>query len=569
MAKTILLETRTVNFLELVGNGKSFRVPAYQRDYSWQEEQWEDLWNDLAELRHDADQRHYMGALVVEPISDREFQIIDGQQRIATLSILALAVLKQLETLARQGSEPEANRQRASGLRSRFVGETDPASLLEASKLHLNASDDGFYQDYLIQLREPANPRALNHSNRLLWQAIRYFGERLSRAPELQNGEALARLLSETVARQLLFILITVEDDLNAYTVFETLNARGLELSSTDLLKNYLFSRMKAKSDLDAVQRRWRSLVETVRLERFPEFLRYHLATTEAWVRQGRLFKLVRDRVKVGQDVLALLDALERRAELFAALSDPNHEYWRENPAARPYIRELNLFKVRQVSPLLFAGFEQLAPDDFARLLRLVVAISFRYSIIGGLNTNELEPVYHQAAKRLLTGEVGTLAEIFVTLRPIYVEDAKFRADFSEASIPTRGQRKRLAKYVLCRLESELSGRSCDFLEDPGTIEHVLPENAASEWSEDFPPPRGDAYVYRLGNLTLLEAPINRRIGASNFAAKRHGYEESRYRLAQDLATQSPEDWTPDAIEARQQRLAKIATRVWRADVWQ
>jgi uncharacterized protein with ParB-like and HNH nuclease domain len=79
------------------------------------------------------------------------------------------------------------------------------------------------------------------------------------------------------MARQLLFILITVDDELNAYTVFETLNARGIELSSTDLLKNYMFSRVKTKSDLQALQRRWKSLIQTVRQERFPEFLRYHL----------------------------------------------------------------------------------------------------------------------------------------------------------------------------------------------------------------------------------------------------------------------------------------------------
>ena len=83
MAKTILLETRTTNFLELIGNGKIFRVPPYQRDYSWKHEQWEDLWNDIQALNEPRDDRHYMGALVIEGISDREFLIIDGQQRMA------------------------------------------------------------------------------------------------------------------------------------------------------------------------------------------------------------------------------------------------------------------------------------------------------------------------------------------------------------------------------------------------------------------------------------------------------------------------------------------------------
>ena len=123
MAKTNLLNTRTTNFLELVGNGKIYRVPPYQRDYSWEEEQWEDLWNDIIELRGRPDDRHYMGALVVEGQSDREFLIIDGQQRLATLSILALTAIQHLEGMANAGREPDANRERSIGLRSRFIDE--------------------------------------------------------------------------------------------------------------------------------------------------------------------------------------------------------------------------------------------------------------------------------------------------------------------------------------------------------------------------------------------------------------------------------------------------------------
>ena len=106
-------------------------------------------------------------------------------------------------------------------------------------------------------MRQPLNPHGLPKSNRLLWDCFRYLGAQLDKVSELKDdGEALARVLSETVARQLLFILITVDDQLNAYTVFETLNARGVEPTTTDLLKNYLFSRVKVASDLDVRQRR-------------------------------------------------------------------------------------------------------------------------------------------------------------------------------------------------------------------------------------------------------------------------------------------------------------------------
>ena len=113
MVRANILNTRTINYLELIGNGRSYRVPSYQRDYSWSEEEWEDLWNDIMELRPDPAAVHYMGALVVEGSNDREFLIIDGQQRLATLSLFALAVIARLKEMAEAGTDSEANAARA------------------------------------------------------------------------------------------------------------------------------------------------------------------------------------------------------------------------------------------------------------------------------------------------------------------------------------------------------------------------------------------------------------------------------------------------------------------------
>ncbi|MDF0675642.1 MAG: DUF262 domain-containing HNH endonuclease family protein [Nitrospira sp.] len=567
MARTNLLNTRTTNLLELIGNGRIYRVPPYQRDYSWEEEQWEDLWNDIIDLRGRPDDRHYMGALVVEGKSDREFLIIDGQQRLATLSLLSLAVIAKLRKMAEGGKDPDANRERAAGLRSRFIGEKDPASLVESSKLFLNETDNAFYQDYLVQLRPPLNPRGLPKSNRLLWECFEYYHKQLNGVPEFgTDGTILAELLSETVARQLMFILITVEDQINAYTVFETLNARGLELTTTDLLKNYLFSRVQVAADLQILQRRWRSLVATVRQERFPEFLRYHLLCEQPKIRSERLFKLVRERARAPQDVFALLDALEARAELFAALSDPNHGYWAELTDARPFIRELNLFRVRQMTPLIFAAWEKLSKADFVRLLRLISVISFRYSVVSSLNTNALEPIYHGAAKAVLDGIAVTPGHIFERLKPIYVEDGKFEQDFALLTLETAGQRKKLAKYMLALFEQDASGRACDPDTDPATIEHILPENPLDDWNEHFPRAHWDSAVYRLGNLTLLEPALNRQVGNLSYASKLTAYGQSAYTLSRQVTEMATEQWTLELLNERQRRLAKRAVHLWRSD---
>ena len=567
MAGTNILNTRTINYLELIGNGRSYRVPPYQRDYSWSEEHWEDLWNDIADLRSRPEDRHYLGALVVEGKSDREFLVIDGQQRLATLSLLALAVIAKLGALADHGIDPDANTERGKELRNRFIGEKDPASLIESSRLYLNETDNAFYQDYLVQLREPLNPRALPKSNRLLWNCFRYFAGQLDSLEDLRgDGQAIAGLLSETVARQILFILITVDDELNAYTVFETLNARGLGLTTTDLLKNYLFSRIRVPADLEVLQRRWRSLVATVDQARFPEFLRHHLLCELPKVRSQRLFKLVRDRTKTPDDVFKLIDDLERRAELFAAVSDPHHGYWTDLPGAKEYIRDLDLFRVRQAMPLLFAAWESFSGNDFVRVLKLVSVISFRYTVVSGLNPNALESVYHRAAKAVMEGSAGTPAAVFDHLKPIYVDDERTRQNFALLAVNTRGQRKKLAKYILARLERDAAGRACDPETDPGTIEHILPENPVDAWEEAFPAERWEASVYRLGNLTLLEPAANRNVGNSVYTGKLDAYRNSAYALTRQLPEMAPERWTPELMDERQRRIAERAVHLWRSD---
>lgn len=562
MPRYNLLDTRTVNYLELIGNGRRYRVPPYQRDYSWTEEQWEDLWNDIEHLQANQDERHYLGSLVVEGVSDREFQVIDGQQRLATLSLFALAAIARLRALAEDGVAPEANEKRAAELRNRYLGEKDPASLLESSRLNLNEVDDPFYQDYLIQLQSPPNLRRLPRSNQLLWKCFRFYADRLERTAALrQDGEAVARLLSETVARQLLFILITVDDELSAYTVFETLNARGMALTTTDLLKNYLFSRIPVGTDRTTLQRRWQELVGTVGQTRFPRFLRYHMLCRERGVRERQLFKVVRAQVRERADVFALLDTLSQRAELFAAVLDPNHEYWTELREARPYVLELDLFRAQQPMPLLFEAWERFEQADFVRVLKLVSVISFRYTVVSGLNPNALELAYHQAAKAVADGEAAGPGAVFERLREVYVDDEKMRQDFSLLAVHA-GARKRLAKYILARLERDYSGQDCDWDAAAVTIEHILPENPAESWAESYEEKRWDADVDRLGNLTLLEAAANRDLANGPYADKLAAYGRSRYRMTREL----PAEWTPALLAQRQQELAQRAVRIWRSD---
>ena len=137
--------------------------------------------------------------------------------------------------------------------------------------------------------------------------------------------------------------------------------------------------------------------MNTVEQERFPELLRYHMLCEFPKVRSHRLFKLVRSRTRTDHDVFALLNELERRAELFVAVGDPNHGYWADLPGAKRYIRELNLFRVRQMMPLLFTAWESFSGDDFVRVLKIVSVVSFRYTVVSSRNPSAREAVFHYA----------------------------------------------------------------------------------------------------------------------------------------------------------------------------
>jgi uncharacterized protein with ParB-like and HNH nuclease domain len=564
MARINLLDTRTANFGDLIGNGKIYRVPTFQRDYSWSEENWEDLWQDILILHENPDSSHYMGAIVLQnsSTSDREFTVIDGQQRLATLSIIAIAVIEKIQNLVERNEEAIANQERQEILKRTYLSDKDPRSLRYSSKLILNENNNDFYQSNLINLREPLNFRALSKSNQLLWQAFRYFFDKIEKLDEIINrGETLAEFLTNLIAQRILFIQINVEDEFNAYTVFETLNARGIELSSTDLLKNYLFSLFRGPDDLREAQRQWKRIIDTVRMDKFPEFLRYYLSLKRTKIRREQLFKLVRESVQNAEQAFDLLDQLENYSSLFIALSNSNDEFWRDTPENRVYIRELELFRIKQAYPTLFTAYEKFSRENFTRLLKLVGIIAFRYTVVGRLNPNELETLYNKVAIAITQGEITAPRQVFGKLRSVYVSDEKFFQDFSVLSISTKGQKKKLVRYILCKLETDTSKKEVN--EDSFSIEHILPESPSENWRKNFTDSQIEEMVYRVGNLTPLEPTLNRQVGNELYSRKQTAYQQSVYKLTQDI---SAEEWTPNTVAARQNRLAKRAVHIWKSD---
>lgn len=361
--------------------------------------------------------------------------------------------------------------------------------------------------------------------------------------------------------------VITVTDELNAYKVFETLNARGVRLSATDLLKNYLFSVLHREGqhehEMKSLENRWEAMVGRLGSESFPDFLRMHWNSRYAFVRQTELFKTIRGRIASRDAVFDLVRNMEEDVDTYMALTQPDTSAW--PPKQKGHARELRMFSVRQPFPLLLAARRVLSDPAFESVLRACVMISFRYNVISSLPTNEQERVYNTVAEKLSAGLYGGAREVVAGLNTIYPADDAFRTDFAEKSLrTTQSRNRRVVRYVLCALEKKLTGVDPDFDSDSFNLEHVLPESPEAGW-DAFSDGEVEALVYRLGNLTLLPKGTNRDVGNATFATKKPVYAASAFRITKKIAEDNA-DWNPERLAARQNWMANQATSIWRLD---
>lgn len=549
----------------LFGNGLAYSVPRFQRDYSWTQDQWDDLWQDIqGTITPNGEPAHYMGYLVLQTQDNKNFEVIDGQQRLTTLSLLILAVLKNLQDLAETGVDPDNNRRRVEQLRSSYIGYLDPVTLVARPKLSLNRNNNSYYQDYIVPLQKLPQ-RGLKASEHNLRRSFEWFYKTVRESyGTKQDGALLAKFIDD-IADRLFFTVINVTDELNAFKVFETLNARGVRLSPTDLLKNYLFSVVYREnshpSEIENLERRWEKMVGRLGGEGFPDFLRAHWNSRKDFVREAELFKTIREDTRGKAPVFELVRQMEEDVEVYAALFNPHDSLWTSDQSN--HIRELRMFSVRQPWPLLLAAHRSFDTPGFNEVLRACSIISFRYNVIGGLATNEQERLYNETAKKIAAQEHQLAREVIQALAPVYVADAKFRVTFAEESLRTTAARnKQIVRYILFQIEKHLTGTDYDIDSERYSLEHILPENPGQNWPQ-FTEDQAEESLYRIGNMTLLEGALNRDLGNAPFHQKKNAYTASEFQITRDIAADNSE-WDVGRLSARQMWMANQATSIWR-----
>ncbi|ELO2495861.1 DUF262 domain-containing protein, partial [Campylobacter jejuni] len=474
------LNTETLTLNDLFSKDRTYSVPKYQRNYSWDEDQWEDLWSDIEDLEK-SNYPHFMGSIVLQETKDvKNIDIIDGQQRLSTLSIFIAAVIVYIDDLVKKDKDKINNEKRKEIFNKKYLGYESSTTLKIVPKLTLNKTNNNFFTTYIINQNIPDKPTLADadKSNLLLHKAFDFFQKKIKEKFQEEDGKKIAEYV-EMIGEQLKFIVIIVQNELDAYVLFQTLNARGAELTAADLLKNYFLSLLKNDSEaLEQANSIWEDINNKISTEKIPDFLRSVVNFQTDLVTKNRLFKEVRKNIKTSEEAFSFISKLHNLSSLYLALQNSNHNSWNEfsQKDAKYYINILELLRFKSSLPLLLIAKEKIINDqEFTKILKACAVLSIRYSI-SKTRTNKLESNYNKIACNIFYDKYKNANEIIKALKLIDIDDNDFKKSFSIYSKKaTSGNDEKIVKFLLFNIERHLSGGICD--EQIATIEHILPSS--------------------------------------------------------------------------------------------
>jgi hypothetical protein len=472
-----------------------------------------------------------------------------------------------LEELVEQAVDMENNKIRSDALRATYIGVFNTVTLISKNKLKLNRNGDYYYSNYLVPLQKlPVHKR--NESEKRMRDCFVWYHKTIKK--KYTTGEELAAFI-ESFVNKLYFTVIEVNDTVNAYKVFETLNARGVQLSSADLLKNYLFSIVDsepiedARDNIDALERYWSETITKLANRRIDDYLRYFWNSRNKTVRKNQLFKKIKSSIKTSQQVFQLLRDLRDNADLYIAIQEPQREidFWQSDNAtayaqAVQPLAELKLFRVKQTYSLLLTAYNNLTDKLFVKLLQCCSIIAFRYNVISKQNPNDQERIYNELALYIKEHQQISYSK----LAELYISKEDFVARMN--GIEFKRSQHKIVRYLLAKLEEQAHKHEIDYSSTSYTLEHILPEKTSEAAWSGFEDDDKDRFIYKLGNLTLLEKKKNEKIGNGDYEAKKEIYETSACQLTQNIPTHY-EQWGPAELNSRQQKLAKLAAQAWRS----
>ena len=551
------MDARKGNIFEILNGNKQFLIPVYQRYYSWDIEQCRRLWNDIVDMQKRNKAGHFVGSIVniaeqAMPTGVQKYMIIDGQQRMTTLTLLLLA----LRDYAIQHPEDTTiNSRRIDNMLLKNEYEVGD----ERYKLLLTETD----RDILIRLVE-SKPIPDGTKSRLI-DNYKFFSGKIADR-DLQPAE-----IYESIGK-LQIVNITLDRTMDdAQAIFESLNSTGKELSESDLIRNYVLMGLEPSEQTYVYEHLWRPMEQLFVYETqdsvMDSFFRHYLTMKLTRIpKQGRVyeeFKLYHLNCEFGT-IRELCQDLLNYAKFYTDIV-----FKRSNNAELKRLYEDIVDLRMEVSyPFLLKVHNDCAEgtiteDNLKEILRLCISYVLRRSICD-IPTNSMNKTFATLRNSIRPDDYMNSVKAFFVLQDTYKEfpdNDKFMAAFMSRDIYTM----RARNYILSRLEN--FGNKAPIIIENYTIEHIMPQNTSlsPEWQHDLGVNWKEiqkTYIHTIGNLTLTA--YNSEMSDRPFMDKMNmpgGFKESALRLNAYLVKLT--EWNEDHIKERAQQLAAKAVQIW------
>jgi uncharacterized protein with ParB-like and HNH nuclease domain len=591
------MKASEITLCQFLKEDNQFQIPLFQRRYSWREQQWWMLLADLIKIHDGYIKRGYfIGTIVTQHNYPKTvhgispFIVIDGQQRLITITLLLSAIRDLLLFSDNTNSACEINKY-----------------LLNSSQVN-NDCYKIFFPDHgrewnvyrhIISNNGNSSWKDLNRDfdyNPLLhnknapffttgvFKAFQFFQKELKSRDNIDLSK-----LKDIIIHELMLVSIVADNDDNPYLIFERLNSTGVKLDQSDLIRNYVLMKSSSFPDKEEIDKEWRLLEK-----KFKEIEKeiYRRRSCARYYDSGELLnRYFWNYLRKDGDSVTEKEVYISMIEKFDAFPD-KHEYLKELTQFSNYYEKLYLPHNEPEEKLsrYFYHFSELdfetchifllniynlyslsriSCEDFENILCLIESYFVRRFFIG-ISTNILGKVFDNLYKEICSQDS---ANILLTLRTIlreysgnktFPQDKDFRSAIISKNIYTTGNRKRL-KFILERLNSSIYRNTKEkdsILSDNLTVEHIMPQTLTFEWRENL----GDSYnaindkwLHTLGNLTLTadNSPLSNKV----FTEKKIIYKESNLNLNKYF--DNIDNWNANTIEKRANELADIAIRIW------
>lgn len=576
------LHAYTKSIGDLLSVKKKYIVPRFQREYSWKNEEVLELWKDItSSIKIDngncLNLEYFIGSLVlVGQDSSFEMQIVDGQQRLTTITILLSALTQSFKDISEDNL--------ADGVYFQYIEGKDDAN--QPYYKLINETPKPFFQTG-IQFHTKQAVTASTEEETKLLEAYNFFKENLSFASLSSNfrgfdqltgndAEKHKNLLSairNQVLNYLKVIYITVTDEEDAYTIFETLNARGMSLSAVDLIKNLIFKDLKTQHPDDYAKTEWKkirtSLEEGEININIDTFFRHFWLSKYGFTSEGRIYKAFKDFKDDGAlDSHSFLTELVENSNYYGSIVNPNIDDWRqpEEKAIYNSLLALNLFRVIQPRTLLLALkrarlSNKINIHDHVNMLRTLENFHFSFTAICSSRASGIDGKYSKAARDLENANNrnearAVLSNLTNELRSKLPSKDIFEQKFVKLWFTNaKTKDKKLIQYIFRTIEKNKRTTS-ELTTDMITLEHIRPQSDTA----------AKRYSGFIGNLLPLDGVINNLADTAVFQQKLNHFRSSELKIVEEFVNenQSANNWTESKVNARSKSLSDYSyDHVW------